>query len=143
MLQYITDARYAPLSLLEGSSGQMLYTDLMNRSSAVSGQDVLQVSLLLKTMRSQGLISGPFTSGSRVRLEQPGAELLLSLRKEALDHSQRVHEAEIQQAQQERHHRSDKNIAIIAALVPLVIFLLELLVAHAAEIIEKISSLFH
>lgn len=143
MQKYITDTRYTPLALLEGASGRMRYVDLMNQTCAASGITPLQGKSLLKTMHAQKLISGAFQAGTYVRLEQPGAELLLALRKEALEHSQRVHEAAVQQTQQERHHRSDKNVAIIAALVPLIIFILDLIVSHSAELIEKISALFH
>lgn len=143
MQKYITDTRYTPLALLKGAAGRMRYTDLMNQTCAASGITPLQGKSLLKTMRAQRLISGTFQAGTYVRLEQSGAELLLALRKEALEHSQRVHEAAVQQTQQERHHRSDKNVAIIAALVPLIIFILDLIVTHSAELIEKISALFH
>ena len=143
MLEHVTDSRYIPLALLSGAGGRMQFVDLMNQTVALSGLDVLQTKVLLQTMRGQRLISGSFSSGSYVQLEQSGAELLLSLRKESLDQSQRLHEATVKEAQQERHHRTDKNVAIVAALVPLVIFLIEFLVAHAAELVEKISALFH
>lgn len=143
MQKYITDTRYTPLALLDTSGGRMRFVDLINQTCAASGLAPLQGKSLLKTMRAQKLISGAFQAGTYVRLEQPGAELLLALRKEALEHSQRVHEAAVQQTQQERHHRSDKNVAIIAALVPLIIFILDLIVSHSAELIEKISALFH
>ena len=143
MFEHVTDTRYIPLALLSGVGGCMQFVDLMNQTISLSGLDAVQTKVLLQTMRGQHLISGSFSSGSYVQLEQSGAELLLSLRKESLDQSQRLHEASVKEAKQERHHRTDKNVAIVAALVPLVIFVLEFLIAHAAELIEKISAFFH
>ena len=143
MLEHVTDSRYIPLALLYGVGGRMQFVDLMNQAVSLTGLDVLQTKALLKTMRGQSLISGDFSACSYVQLEQPGAELYLALRKESLDHRQRLHEASVKEAKQERHHRTDKNVAIVAALVPLVIFVLEFLIAHAAELIEKISAFFH
>ena len=143
MFEHVTDTRYIPLALLYGVGGRMQFVDLMNQTVTLSCLDVLQTKALLKTMRGQSLISGDFSAGSYVQLEQPGAELYLALRKESLDHRQRLHEAAVEEAKQERHNRSNKNIAIVAALIPLVIFVLEVLLAHSAELVEKISALFH
>ena len=143
MFEHVTNTRYIPLALLYGVGGRMQFVDLMNQAVTLSGLDVLQTKALLKTMRGQSLISCDFSAGSYVQLEQPGAELYLSLRKESLDHRQRLHEAAVESAKQERNHRTDKNIAIIAALVPLVVLVVEFLITHSAELVEKISALFH
>lgn len=143
MFEHVTDTRYIPLALLYGVGGRMQFVDLMNQAVALSGLDVLQTKVLLKTIRGQSLISGDFSAGSYVQLEQPGAELYLALRKEALDHSQRLHEAAVEEAKQERHDRSKKKIAIANMLMPLVIFILGVLVEYRAQLVALLSSLFH
>ena len=143
MFEHVTDTHYIPLALLYGVGGRMQFADLMNQAVTLSGLDVLRTKSLLNTMRGQSLISGDFSACSYVQLEQPGAELYLALRKESLDHRQRLHEAAVEEAKQERHNRSNKNIEIVTALIPLVIFVLEVLLAHSAELVEKISALFH
>ena len=75
MLEHVTDSRYIPLALLSGVGGRMQFVDLMNQTISLSGLDAVQTKVLLQTMRGQRLISGSFSSGSYVQLEQSGAEL--------------------------------------------------------------------
>ena len=143
MFEHVTDTRYIPLALLYGVGGRMQFVDLMNQTVTLSGLDVLQTKALLKTMRGQSLISGDFSAGSFVQLEQPGAELFLSLQKEAKERLQLAEKEAKQAAKDERQQRFNNKIAIATLLIQFVSFIFGILAEHYVGIFNWVSSLFH
>lgn len=143
MFEHVTDTRYIPLALLYGVGGRMQFVDLMNQTVTLSGLDVLQAKVLLKTMRGQSLISGDFSAGSFVQLEQPGAELFLSLQKEAKERLQLAEKEAEQAAKNERQQRFDNKISVAMLLVNLVFFIVGLVAEHFIGIVRFFASLFH
>lgn len=143
MFDHVKDTRYIPLALLYGVGGRMQFVALMNQAAALSVLDVLQTKTLLKTMRSQGLISGPFTSGSYVQLEQPGAELFLSLQNEAKERLQLAEKEAKHHAEEKRQQKLSNVLAIAAIFEHLIVFILGVLVEHRAQLVSFLSSLFH
>lgn len=143
MFEHVTDTRYIPLALLYGVGGRMQFVDLMNQTVALSTLDVLQTKVLLKTMRGQSLISGDFSASSSVHLEQPGAELFLSLQKEAKERLQLAEKEADQAAKDERQQRFDNKISEATLLVNLVFFIVGLVAEHFIGIVRFFASLFH
>lgn len=142
MLKHIPDSRYIPLALLEDAGGQLPNTDLMNHTISLSGLDVLKVRVLLNAMRGQGLISGPSSVSSLVRLEQSGAELLLSLQRAEAERLQLSEKEAKQASKRERQQRFDNKLAVATLLVQLISFLVGVLVEHYAKIFDFVSALF-
>jgi hypothetical protein len=143
MLEHVTDSRYIPLALLSGVGGRMQFVDLMNQSISLSGLDAVQTKVLLQTMRGQRLISGSFSSGSYVQLEQSGAELLVSLQKEAKERLQLAEKEAKQHAEEERQKKFSNVLAIAAIFEHLIVFILGVLVEHHTQLFAWIASLFH
>lgn len=143
MFEHVTDTRYIPLALLYGVGGRMQFVDLMNQTVTLSGLDVLQTRALLKTMRGQSLVSGDFSAGSYVQLEQPGAELFLSLQKEAKERLQLAEKEAKQAAKDERQQRFNNKIAIATLLIQFVSFIFGILAEHYVGIFNLVSALFH
>lgn len=143
MFEHVTDTRYIPLALLYGIGGRMQFVALMNQAVSLSGLDFLQTKALLKTMRGQRLISGDFSAGSYVQLEQPGAELFLSLQKEAKERLQLAEKEAEQAAKDARQQRFDNKISIATLLVNLVFFIVGLVAEHFIGIVRFFASLFH
>lgn len=143
MFEHVTDTRYIPLALLYGIGGRMHFVDLMNQAVSLSGLDFLQTKALLKAMRGQSLISGDFSSGSYVQLEQPGAELFLSLQKEAKERLQ-LAEKEAEQHSEEKRQKKLSNVLAIAAIFEhFIVFILGVLVEHRTQLVSFLASLFH
>lgn len=143
MFEHVTDTRYIPLALLYGVGGRMQFVDLMNQTAALSVLDVLQTKALLKTMRGQSLISGDFSASSYVQLEQPGAELFLSLQKEAKERLQLAEKEAKQAAKNERQQRFNNKIAIATLLIQFVSFIFGILAEHYVGVFNFVSALFH
>ena len=143
MFEHVTDTRYIPLALLYGIGGRMQFVALMNQAVSLSGLDFLQMKALLKTMRSQSLISGDFSAGSYIRLEQPGAELFLSLQKEAKERLQLAEKEAKQHAEEKRQQKFSNVLAIAAIFEHLIVFILGVLVEHRTQLVSFLASLFH
>ena len=143
MLEHVTDSRYIPLALLSGVGGRMQFVDLMNQTISLSGRDAVQTKVLLQTMRGQRLISGSFSSGSYVQLEQSGAELLVSLQKEAKERLQLAEKEAKQHAEEKRQKKFSNVLAIAAIFEHLIVFILGVLVEHHTQLFAWIASLFH
>ena len=142
MLEHVTDSRYIPLALLSGVGGRMQFVDLMNQTISLSGLDAVQTKVLLQTMRGQRLISGSFSSGSYVQLEQSGAELLVS-QKEAKERLQLAEKEAKQHAEEKRQKKFSNVLAIAAIFEHLIVFILGVLVEHHIQLFAWIASLFH
>lgn len=143
MFEHVTDPRYIPLALLYGFGGRMQFVALMNQAVSLSGLDFLQTKALLKTMRGQSLISGDFSSGSRVQLEQPGAELFLSLQNEAKERLQLAEKEAKQHSEEKRQQKFSNVLAIAAIFEHLIVFILGVLVEHRTQLVSFLASLFH
>lgn len=143
MFEHVTDTRYIPLALLYGIGGRMPFVALMNQAVSLSGLDFLQTKALLKTMRGQSLISGDFSAGSYVQLEQPGVELFLSLQKEANERLQLAEKEAKQHAEEKRQQKFSNVLAIAAIFEHLIVFILGVLVEHRTQLVSFLASLFH
>ena len=143
MFEHVTDTRYIPLALLYGVGGLMQFADLMNQAVTLSGLAILRTKSLLNTMRGQSLISGDFSAGSYVQLEQPGAELFLSLQKEAKERLQLAEKEAKQHAEEKRQKKLSNVLAIAAIFEHFIVFILGAFFEHRAQIISLLASLFH